>query len=244
MENATYVGISGQISLARRLESIARNMANVNTPGFRAEALKFASLISKQAENHGSKLNFVTAGKSYISLERGAIIESGNPLDVAIKGDAYLGLQTPAGIAYSRDGRLQMTPEGGLVSIMGYPVLDSGGAPLQLDVQGGPPMIGADGSITQKDKLVGALGLFQLQAGSQLRYGPNSSLIPDRAPMAVIDDPQFGVMQGYVESSNVNGVVEMTRLIEVSRAFERVEAMLRGQEDISRKAIETLGQAR
>jgi len=244
MENSTYVGVSGQISLARRLETIAHNMANVNTPGFRAEALKFASLTSPQAKNNGADLNFVSAGKSFISLERGAITQSGNPLDVAIKGDAYLVMQTPAGKAYSRDGRLQMTPDGGLVSVQGYPVLDSGGAPLQLDVQAGPPIIGADGSISQNGKMVGALGLFQFQPDSQLRYGPNSSLIPDKEPMPVVDDPQFGVMQGYVESSNVNGVVEMTRLIDVSRAFERVEALLRGQEDVSRKAIETLGQTR
>jgi len=244
MENSVYVGVSGQISLARRMERIAHNMANVNTPGFRAEGLKFSTLTSPQAETNGTRANFVTAGKSYISLERGAITESGNPLDVAIKGDAYLALQTPAGTVYSRDGRLQMTPEGGLVSVMGYPVLDSGGAPLQLDVQNGPPTIGSDGSITQKGTLVGALGLFQFQQGSQLRYGPNASLIPDREPMPVVDDPQFGVMQGYVESSNVNGVIEMTRLIEVSRAFEQVEALLRGQEEMGHKSIETLGQTR
>jgi len=244
MENTTYVGVSAQISLERRLETIARNMANVNTPGFRAEELKFSTLSSPRAEVNGKDLNFVTAGKSYISLERGAITESGNPLDVAIKGDAYLALQTPAGTVYSRDGRMQMTPEGELVSTMGYPVLDSGGAPLQLDVQSGAPTIAPDGSIIQKGKLVGVLGLFQFHPASQLRYGPNASLIPDRDPMPVVDDSQFGVMQGYVESSNVSGVIEMTRLIEVSRAFERVEALLRGQEDTSRKSIETLGQTR
>jgi len=244
MENSIYVGVSGQISLARRMEKIAHNMANVNTPGFRAEALKFSTLASPQAETNGTNTNFVTAGASYINLERGAITETGNALDVAIKGDAYLALQTPAGIVYSRDGRLQMTDEGGLVSVMGYPVLDSGGAPLQLDTQNGPPIIGVDGSIRQQGALVGALGLFQFQRGSELRYGPNSSLVPDREPVPVVDDPQFGIMQGYVESSNVNGVIEMTRLIEVSRAFERVESLLRTQEEIGRKSIETLGQTR
>jgi len=244
MENTTYVGVSGQISISRRLETIAHNMANVNTPGFRAEALKFATLASPMAETNGAQTSFVTVGKSYISTERGSITQSGNPLDVAIKGDAYLALQTPAGIVYSRDGRMQITPEGGLVSVMGYPVLDSGGAPLQLDVQNGMPTIGADGSISQQGKLVGALGLFQFQPSSALRYGPNSSLIPDREPMPIVDDPQFGVMQGYVEGSNVNGVVEMTRLIDVSRAFERVEALLRGQEETQRKSLETLGQTR
>jgi len=244
MENTTYVGISGQLSLARRLETIANNIANVNTPGFRAEALKFSTLVSPQAETQGSKVQFATNGKSYISLERGPVTQTGNALDVAVKGDSYLALQTPNGTVYTRDGRMQMTAEGGLVSVLGYPILDNGGAPISLEPQSGPPRISEDGNIYQNNVQVGSLGLFQFQAGSRLAYGPNSSLVPDRAPIPVIDDPQNGVMQGYIENSNVNGVVEMTRLIDVSRAFERVEAMLRSQNDMSSKAIETLGQTR
>jgi len=244
VENTSYVGISGQLSLARRLETIANNMANVNTPGFRAEALKFSTLVSPQAETQGSRVQFSSTGKSYISLERGQLMQTGNALDVAVKGESYLALQTPAGLVYTRDGRMQMTAEGGLVSVQGYPVLDSGGAPITLEPQSGLPRISEDGNIYQNNVQVGALGLFQFQPGSHLIYGPNSSLIPDRAPIPVIDDPQNGVVQGYIESSNVNGVIEMTRLIDVSRAFERVESMLRSQNEMSSKAIETLGQTR
>jgi len=244
MQNPVYVGISGQISLMRRMEAIARNMANVNTPGFRAEAMKFETLVSPTAENNHAKVNFTTAGKSYITTDRGPVVQTGNALDIAVKGDAWFSLQTPAGQVYTRDGRMQMTEEGGLVSVMGYPVLDAGGAPLQLDPQNGPPRISVDGNIYQKNVQVGAVGLFQFQPDAKLRYGPNSSVIPDREPVPVVDDPLNGVMQGFVENSNVNGVVEMTRLIEVSRAFEQVEAMMRQQEDISSKAIETLGASR
>jgi len=244
MQNPVYVAVSGQLSLARRMEVIARNMANINTPGFRAEALKFDTLLSPVAENNNAKVNFATAGKSYITTDRGPVIQTGNALDIAARGDSYFSLQTPVGQVYTRDGRMQMTEDGALVSVLGYPLLDAGGAPLQLNPQNGAPRISADGNIYQKNVQVGAIGLFQFQPGTKLRYGPNSSVIPDREPVPVLDDPFNGVMQGFVENSNINGVVEMTRLIEVSRAFERVEAMLRQQEEISSKAIETFGSVR
>lgn len=244
MQNPVYVGVSGQISLARRMETIARNMANVNTPGFRAEAMKFEALVSPVAKNNSAKVDFTTAGKSFITTDRGPVTQTGSALDVAVKGNAYLSLQTPTGQVYTRDGRMMMTAEGALVSVMGYPILDNGGAPLQLDPQNGAPTIAPDGNIYQKNVQVGALGLFQFQPDSKLSYGPNSSVIPDKTPIPVMDDPVNGVMQGFIENSNVNGVIEMTRLIEVSRAFERVEAMMRQQEEMSRKAIETFGSSR
>ncbi|RCL02543.1 MAG: flagellar basal-body rod protein FlgF [Candidatus Tokpelaia sp. JSC188] len=244
MQNPVYVAISGQISLARRMEVIARNMANINTPGFRAEALKFDTLVSPVAESNSTKVNFVTAGRSYITTDPGPLVQTGNTLDIATRGDIYFSLQTPVGQVYSRDGRLQMTGDGALVSVLGYPLLDASGAPVQIDPQNGAPRISADGNIYQKNVQVSAVGLFQFQPGTKLRYGPNSSVIPNRDPVPVLDDPLNGVMQGFVESSNVNGVVEMTRLIEVNRAFERIEAMLRQQEEVSGKMIETFGSPR
>jgi len=241
MQNPIYVGVSGQISLEKRMETIARNMANVNTTGYRSEEMKFASLVSPVARDNNQNVNFSSAGQTYISTNRGPVTQTGNPLDVAVNGDSYFSLQTPTGQVYTRDGRMIMTPEGGLVSVQGYPFLDNGGAPIQIDPANGTPRIAADGAIYQNNlqvaaiglyqfqpdsKLiyqnnlqVAAIGLYQFQPDSKLSYGPNASVVPD----------------------NVNGVVEMTRLIEVSRAFERVEAMMRQQEERSTQAIQTLG---
>lgn len=241
MQNPIYVGVSGQISLSRRMETIAQNMANVNTPGFRAEALKFDSLVSPVAQDNNEKVNFSSAGKSYITTDRGPVTQTGNALDVAVNGDTYFSLQTPVGQVYTRDGRMTMTPDGGLVSVMGYPFLDNGGAPLQIDPTNGAPRISADGSIYQNNVQVGSIGLYQFQPDSKLRYGPNASVIPDKPPVAIQGDAANGVVQGFIENSNVNGVIEMTRLIEVTRAFERVEAMMRQQEEMSTQTIQTLG---
>ncbi|ABM44430.1 hypothetical protein X471_01176 [Bartonella bacilliformis str. Heidi Mejia] len=241
MQNPIYVGVSGQISLARRMETIAQNMANVNTPGFRAGGMKFDTLVSPIAQEQGDRVFFTSAGKGYISTERGSLEQTGNALDVAATGNSYFSMEASFGVVYTRDGRMTMTPEGMLVSVTGLPFLDDGGAPIQLNPVGGAPRIGADGSIYQGNVLAGRIGLYQFQPGTQLRYGPNASVIPDRAAIQIEGGTGDGVMQGYVESSNVNGVAEMTRLIEVSRAFERVEAMLRQQEEMRSKSIQILG---
>lgn len=241
MQNPVYVGISGQISLDRRMETIARNMANVNTPGFRSEEMKFDTLVSAVARDNDKNVNFASAGKSYISTVRGPITQTANPLDLAVNGDSYFSLQTPNGQVYTRDGRMIMTEDGGLVSVQGYPFLDNGGAPLQIEPANGAPRIASDGAIYQNNVQVGAIGLYEFQPNSKLSYGPTGSVVPDRAPVPVQGGPNNGVIQGFVENSNVNGVTEMTRLIEVTRAFERVESMMRQQEDRSAQAIQTLG---
>ena len=134
-----------------------------------------------------------------------------------------------------------MTENGELVTIEGYPVLDAGGAPIQLDPRNGPPRAGADGSLRQGDKLVGALGLFNFDPGPNfVRFG-NSGIVPSGEPEPVVDRIDAGVAQGFLEESNVNPVLEITRLIMVQRAFENGAAMIRDTESSFDEAIKTLG---
>lgn len=241
MQNTVYVGISGQISLQRRMETIAQNMANVNTSGFRAEGLKFEELLSPIAQSNGGKVSFVTAGKSFLSKKLGPVTQSNNALDVAIKGDGWLSLQTPQGAVYSRDGRMSMNSNGELVSVRGNRYLDSLGDPIQLDPKAGDPIITQDGRIFQNNKPVARLGVYQFPEHSQFSYREGSSVVADKNPILVEDFKDVGIMQGFVEASNVNGVIEMTRLIEVSRAFERMEHVLRTQDTQSEQTLRAFG---
>ena len=100
MENSIYVGLSSQISLERRLDALAHNVANMSTPGFRATGMKFETMVSKAAEDS----SFVSAGQSYIKTDAGPITQTGNPLDIAAKGDVWFSLQTPAGRWFSATG--------------------------------------------------------------------------------------------------------------------------------------------
>jgi len=238
MQDGLYVALSSQIALEKRLNTIADNVANSSTVGFRATGVKFEDVVSGLNDR---ALSFVSSGDTYISDTSGPLRETGNPFDFAIKGNAWFGIETPTGTVMTRDGRFTLTENGELVSIEGYPVLDAGGAPIQLDPRNGPPRAGADGSLRQGDNLVGALGLYNFDPGPNfVRFG-NSGIVPAGEPEPVVDRLDAGVAQGFLEESNVNPVLEITRLIMVQRAFENGAAMIRATESSYNEAIKTLG---
>lgn len=238
MQDSLYVSLSAQIALERRMDTIADNVANASTVGFRATGVKFEDVVSGSGQK---SVSFASPGNTFLSSAHGSMTETGNPFDFAIRGDAWFGIETPAGTVMTRDGRFSMNENGQLMSIEGHPVLDAGGAPIQLDPRGGPPEGGADGSLRQGDNFVGAIGLFNFDPGSNfIRYG-NSGIVPPREPEPVIDRAEVGVTQGFVEESNVNPILEMTRLITVQRAFENAAALIRQTASSSDDAIKTLG---
>lgn len=237
MQNNFYVGLSAQKSLMRRLETIAHNVANVSTGGFRAEAVTFASVMSDVGKD---PVAFASTGQSYISTRPGEIMRTDNPLDVAVQGDAWLAVRTPAGTVYTRDGRMQMTAQGELQSVNGYPILDAGNSPIRLEPEGGPPQIGRDGTIAQGKRQVGRIGLFVIDPKANLTRYHNSGVIPDKPAEPAVDASKQGVQQGFVERSNVNAVEEMTRMIMVQRTFDAVSAGLRDSENSQQEAIRTL----
>lgn len=238
MQNGVYLSLSGQLALNRRLETVATNVANAMTPGYRAEEVKFESLISQNTQDPTA---FATTGGTYLSRSAGELVQTGNPLDVAVKGDGFLALMTPAGTVYTRDGRLQMGPQGDLQSVNGYAVLDAGGAPVQLDATRGPPTISSDGTISQNGRQVGQLGLFGLDPNAKLKRYDNSGVIPDTPAVPILDFVKNGVAQGYVERANVNPVMELSRLIFIQRQFEAVTNAINETESSMTDSIKSLG---
>jgi flagellar basal-body rod protein FlgF len=238
MQSNFYVGLSAQISLQRRLETIANNVANASTAGFRAEEVKFESVLSRL---NPDPVSYASAGKPYLSRKSGEIVRTDNLFDVAVQGDAWLGIQTPSGPVYTRDGRMRMTETGELMTLNNQPMLDTGGSGLRLEPNGGPPRIGRDGTITQNGRQIGALGLFKIDPQAELRRVEGSGVVPDRPATPVVDFATAGVHQGYIERANVNPVLEMTKLIMVQHAFEAVTASLKDSDSSLQEAIRTLG---
>lgn len=239
MEAGLYVALSGQIAMQRRLETLAHNVANASTPGFRAEEIKFEALLSKIS----TSTSFASTGDNYVSRRPGAIERTGNALDVAIDGDAWMAFQTPGGgVAYTRDGRFMINEAGDLQTVSGYPVLDVGGAPIVLDPAGGAPKIANDGMITQNGVQLGAIGLFNIPPGTKLNRYDNSGVTVEGPVQPVLEFNSAGLRQGYLERANVNPVVEITNLITISRAFESLQNSVDQTDSTFRKAIETLGE--
>ncbi len=240
MDNSNYVSISALLALEKRVSTIAHNVANSSTAGFRAEEVKFESIVS---ETGAKDIAYASSGATFLSRETGPIKPTGNPLDVAVKGDAWMSIETPNGRVYTRDGRLSMGPDGSLRTVTGLSVLDVGGSPLRLDPNAGPPTIATDGMITQKGRQVGAIGLFTLPNNAQLRRFENSSVASDREGTPVLSFNDTGIVQGFLEGSNVNPVQELTRLISVSRAFQAVMSSIETNHSTHKSAIRTLGSA-
>ncbi|PWJ83674.1 flagellar basal-body rod protein FlgF [Pseudaminobacter salicylatoxidans] len=238
MQDGLYVALSSQIALERRLNTIADNVANASTVGFRATGVKFEDVISGLGQK---SVAFVSTGDTYLSTASGGMRETGNPFDFAVKGEAWFGLQTPAGLVMTRDGRFTMQENGDLVSVEGYPVVDAGGAPIQLDPRAGPPEVGADGMLRQAGQQIGAIGLFTFDPGLNFTRFANSGIIPNGQPEPVVDRIEMGVAQGFVEESNVNPILELTHLISVQRAFENTSALVRNTSETFSEAVRTLG---
>jgi len=237
MQSQLYVSISAQLSLQRRIDTIANNIANVSTAGFRADEISFEQLTARSA---GKATSFVSRGDTHISLRQGELSRTGNPLDVAIRGAAWLSIKDGDKVAYTRDGRMKMSEDGVLATINGNPVLDPSGSPIQLDPTAGAPQIGADGAVAQGSRRIGSIGLFSMSADSNLSRGEGASVIPDTAPSPELDFNRNGIVQGYIEKSNVDSVREMTRLIAVQRAFEAVSSTIQESETAQQDAFRAL----
>jgi flagellar basal-body rod protein FlgF len=237
MQSSLYVALSAQVALQERLETVAQNVANGNTAGYRGTEVKFDSVLSNLGAD---PVAFVSPGSQVIKQISGGLSKTGNPLDVAVKGNGWLSVASAQGPIYTRDGQMHINAAGGLVALSGAPMLDAGGAPVQLDPGAGQPQISTDGTISQGGKRIGVLGLVILPDNAKLSRteGGVTSSVPGAA---VSDFAANGVAQGFVEDSNVNPITEITRLIYVQRSFEGVTAVVQAAETSFKNAIQTLG---
>lgn len=238
METSLYVALSSQVALDKRLTTIANNVANSNTTGFRAGEVRFDEVLSGIA---GGSTSFVSEGKSYLSSAKGSMERTGSSLDFAIQGDAWFAAQTPGGVIVTRDGRFRLNDVGELTTIDGHNVLDPGGAPVQLNPAGGTPTVQRDGFIVQDGVQVGAIGLYEYKPGADYKRFGNSGILAETPPIPAVDQAEVSVLQGYLEESNVNPVGEMSKLITLHRTFDNIAALIRDGESSFDQAIRTLG---
>jgi flagellar basal-body rod protein FlgF len=252
MDNALLVGLSRQVALAREVDVIANNIANINTTGFKSDGAVFEEYISPtaRAENFvgpDQLISYVQDRATWVDLSQGALERTGNALDVAIDGRGFFAVQTPNGERYTRNGAFQINNNGELVTPEGYQVLGESG-PIIFQPKDRDITISPDGTISVRE---GNNSLTESQRG-QLRVvgftqanllqkdGSGTFLAPEGVtPQA---DKVSRVAQGAVEKSNVRAVMEMTRMIEVTRAYTQIANMLSQQTELQRTAIEKLAE--
>jgi flagellar basal-body rod protein FlgF len=249
MENAQLIGLSRQMTLERQMDVVANNVANMNTTGFKAQRTLFEEYLSPRAHEDNfvgrdRRVSYVQDRATFHDFSSGPLEQTKNPLDVAIDGNAFLVVQTPAGERYTRDGALQINNQGQLVTASGNQVLGTNG-PIVFQPTDKEVSIAADGNISvlegtsTVDSLRGKLRLVSFANAQQLMK-EGSNLYVAAAGVAAQPDTKAQIRQGYVEKSNVNSVMEMTRMIDVTRAYTQLSAMLQQQGELRKTALEKL----
>lgn len=244
MDNTAYVALSQQAVLRRRLDVIANNLANVDTPGFKLEnLLTRTERATPAADADGpNPVSFVLDAGLGRDFSQGSLRQTSAPLDFGLEGDGFFTVRTAQGDRYTRDGSFSMDPQGRLVTADGDPVLDDAGGEITFNAQGGEISVAPDGSVTQGGQTVARLGVARFASQGVLqKIGGNLYSAPvGSAPVQATDTR---VRQGFLESSNVQPIVQITDMIEVQRAYERVSRIVDSTADLSRRAVERLGRA-
>lgn len=240
MDNSLLLGLQTQRVLQRRMDVTANNLANVATAGFKADGLVMeeADNTAAHADADPREIRFVRDVTLMRDMRQGPIAMTGNPLDVAIEGDGFFMVEGPNGPLFTRDGAFTLTGDGRLVTGDGRAVLNSGGAPIVFDPQGESPTIGRDGAIRVAGVEAGRIGVASFAApGALSKVGDNLWDAQGQAQGAF----EGVVLQGALEGSNVRPVVELTRLIEISRAYQSAARIVSGADELRKSAIERLG---
>lgn len=244
MENALLVGLSAQLALRRSMEVVANNVANVSTAGFKRENPLFeqvlADIDSSDRSGGAAQVAFVRDWGVLRDLSAGSFEQTGGALDLAIDGNAYFAVQTADGERFTRDGQFKMDLNGRLVTVAGDAVLGEGG-PIVIPSNAKDIKIAADGTISTADGQVGRIRLASFENERKLRK--------EGGNLYVSDDPALPaqnarVNQGFVERSNVQGVSEITRMIEISRAYSAVSESLSQTEETLKRAVSKLGEVK
>jgi flagellar basal-body rod protein FlgF len=244
MENPSYIALSQQMALRRQMDAIATNIANVSTPGYKAERIMFSELLAGKAPypgaTGGSKpgLSFVNDVGMLRDTSEGGMTRTGNALDLAISGPGYFVVDTPAGPRYTRAGAFRLNQDGRIVTSDGYPLLDPQNRPISIRPGETRIEISAKGAVTTESGEVGRIQVANFENEQAMRKIGAGLYETDQNPVPV--DPSTEIRQGAIEASNVKAVSELTTMMDVLRRYQSAQKIVDTDHDMERRAIERL----
>ncbi len=222
MDPGYYVAAGSLKARAFQLEVVANNLANAATVGYKPDQPFFAVFNKTTGSGRklalgGSQNDGVVFAETGVVTEQGALRATGRQLDVAIEGNAFLTVRTPAGVQVTRDGRLQLGQGGELQAMDGSPLLGKNGQPIIVDPKNGNVSIQADGTVQQKEQVLGQLELKAFEKAGALKRMGALRFDPTGATEAPV---KATVTQGHVEQSAVDTAATMVEMIRLNRLFE------------------------
>ena len=245
MSSANYVSLSSATVLERSLDATANNIANMSTTGFKASRPLLDSLSFDSGASNSQEISFVQDKGAYLDLSQGTLTRTDNTLDIALSGTDWFSYEGPAGTtAYGRDGQLVLSADGILMTSSGAAILDTGGARITLPADVAPQVtIARDGTIAdQEGNALGRIGVFSITNPNALNpIGGGLYLDPGAAGVELAEDS--AVVQGFLEGSNVQATVEVTRLMDIQRAYERAIKVIDQSDELTRNAIQSISRS-
>jgi flagellar basal-body rod protein FlgF len=241
MDNAQLVAHSRLQTLQRQLDVLANNIANSATTGFKSRDMQFGEYLMPRAKSDlyrvdARTISFVMDRGATLDFTDGAVEYTGNATDIALRGQTLLAVKTPTGERYTRNGALGVNAKGEIVTSDGYAVMGSGG-PIIADPSDGKLEITPDGMIGNRSGPLDRLKIVDVPDPSKLsNIGGN--LFSTSAPLAASKTPEIAV--GSIEKSNVQPVLAMSRLLEVTRAYTALTTSMQRLDDTQKNALERL----
>lgn len=229
LETAAATLIGGE----RRIDTAARNVTNVNTPGYKRE-ISYSQILNSEPSTDRISLPLPTTETAMLNSQ-GALIETGNPFDVAINGNGRLLVRDGTSFVLSRGGQFAHGPGGNLTDALGRVLQQVGGG--DLEISGGQVTILADGTVLENGTPVGAVGLFAVE-----EFDPALRLSAEQASV-LSEDNSSQLRQGMLERSNVVLSDEMVDLMRTQRLFESGAQMIRTYNELMSQAISTFSRS-
>ncbi|NVO56817.1 flagellar hook-basal body complex protein [Rhodobacteraceae bacterium B1Z28] len=233
--DTAYVTLSRQSGLMNEMRLVANNIANANTTGYRQQGLVFSEFIRDMPNN--PPLSMSRAEVRNTSLQQGVLTETGGQFDFAIEGDGFFMVETPEGNRLTRAGSFSPNVEGDLVAMDGARVLDSNGSPVFIPPDAASIDVGNDGTLSVDGQLLGQIGVYQVAEPKDLVREGNTRFRP-QGDIDPVDEPV--VLHRFLEGSNVNAIQQVTRLVEIQRAYELGQSFLETEDERVRGALKAL----
>jgi flagellar basal-body rod protein FlgF len=233
--DTAYVTLSRQSGLMNEMRLVANNIANANTTGYRAQGLVFSEFVRDMPGNPSLSMSRAEARNT--SQQQGVLTETGGQFDFAIEGDGFFMVETPEGNRLTRAGSFSPNAEGDLVAPDGARVLDSNGSPVFIPPDAASIDVGADGTLSVEGQLLGQIGVYRVEDLKDLvregntRFSTTGNIDPVNEPV---------VLHRFLEGSNVNAIAQVTRLIEIQRAYELGQSFLETEHERVRGALKAL----
>lgn len=237
MENSLFIALSRQMTVRRQLESVANNLANANTAGYKSERLMFVEYLSK-SDNGKSQMHFVQDLASARNHNPGKYEQSGNAFDMAIEGPGFFVVETPQGEQrFTRDGQFRMDQDGKLITRDGFPVLGEGDAPILFQPNDVDIAVRADGTVSAGDQVRGKLKIVEFENPYRMKRAEGNLLKSNDAPDAA---EKSSVIQGMIEGSNVQPILEITEMMHAMRSYQSAGKFIESEHERQRRAIDRL----